>query len=152
MSLNCQSINAKFPEIKLLLDTFGELNKFIHAVCLQETWIENSDLNDIAQFHIDKYQLVIINRYASAHGGLAFYIHKSWNFKIRQDTTDSPLWEEIFVDIIHCKMFIVYFTVPCWQHRRQCGTVNITVAIVICLQYEIVNVTLPYCIVNNTVL
>ena len=56
------------------------------------------------------------------------------------------------INNIHCKMFIVNFTVPCWQHRRQCGTVNITVTIVICLQYEIVNVTLPYCIVNNTVL
>ena len=100
VSLNCQSLNAKFPEIKLLLDTFGELNKPIHVLCLQETWIENSDLIDMAQFHIDNYQLVTKNRYASAHGGLAFYIHKSWNFKIRQDTTDSPLWEEMFVDII----------------------------------------------------
>ena len=53
-----------------------------------------------AQFYVDNYQLVTKNRYASAHGGLAFYIHKSWNFKIRQDTTDSPLWEEMFVDII----------------------------------------------------
>ena len=100
ISLNCQSLNAKFPEIKLLLDTFGELNKPIHVLCLQETWIENSDLIDMAQFHVDNYQLVTKNRYASAHGGLAFYIHKSWNFKIRQDTTDSPLWEEMFVDII----------------------------------------------------
>ena len=54
----------------------------------------------MAQFHVDNYQLVTKNRYVSAHGGLAFYIHKSWNFKIRQDTTDSPLWEEMFVDII----------------------------------------------------
>ena len=54
----------------------------------------------MAQFHVDNYQLVTKNKYASAHGGLAFYIHKSWNFKIRQDTTDSPLWEEMFVDII----------------------------------------------------
>ena len=100
ISLNCQSLNAKFPEIKLLLDTFGELNKPIHVLCLQETWIENSDLIDMAQFHVDNYQLVTKNKYASAHGGLAFYIHKSWNFKIRQDTTDSPLWEEMFVDII----------------------------------------------------
>ena len=97
ISLNCQSLNAKFPEIKLLLDTLGELNKPIHVLCLQETWIENSDLIDMAQFHVDNYQLVTKNRYASAHGGLAFYIHKGWNFKIRQDTTDSPLWEEMFV-------------------------------------------------------
>ena len=100
MSLNCQSLNAKFPQIKLLLDTFGEQNKPIHVLCLQETWIENSDQIDMAQFHIDNYHLVTKNKYASAHGGLAFYIHKSWNFKIRQDTTESPLWEEMFVDII----------------------------------------------------
>ena len=37
MSLNCQSLNAKFPQIKLLLDTFGEQNKHIHVLCLQET-------------------------------------------------------------------------------------------------------------------
>ena len=93
MSLNCQSLNAKFAEVKLLLDTFGKLNKPIHVLCLQETWIENLDLIDMAQFNIDNYQLITKNRYASAHGGLAFYIHKSCNFKIRQDTTDSPLWE-----------------------------------------------------------
>ena len=52
------------------------------------------------QFHIDNYQLVTKNRYASAHGGLALCIHKSWNIKIRQETTDSPLWEEMFVDIM----------------------------------------------------
>ena len=32
MSLNCQSLNAKFPQIKLLLDTFGEQNKPIHVL------------------------------------------------------------------------------------------------------------------------
>ena len=96
VSLNCQSLNAKFPEITC----FGELNKPIHVLCLQETWIKNSDLIDMAQFYIDNYQLVTKNRYASANGGLAFYIHKSWNFIIRQDTTGSPLWEEMFVDII----------------------------------------------------
>ena len=55
MSLNCQSLNAKFPQIKLLLDTFGEQNKPIHVLCQQETWIENSDQIDMAQFHIDNY-------------------------------------------------------------------------------------------------
>ena len=57
---------AKFPQIKLLLNTVGEQNKPIHVLCLQETWIENSDLIDMAQFHIDNYHLVTKNRYASA--------------------------------------------------------------------------------------
>ena len=44
-------------------------------------WIEDSEIIDMIQFHIDNYHLLANNRYASAHGGLAIYIHKNWNFK-----------------------------------------------------------------------
>ena len=77
MSLNCQSLNSKFSQIKLLLDKFAESDKPIHVLCLQETWLEDCELIDMAQFHIDNYHLLAENRYASAHGGLAFYIHKN---------------------------------------------------------------------------
>ena len=86
-----------------MLDTLGEQNKPIRMLCLQKTCIEYSDLIDMAQFHIDNYDLVTKNRYASARGRLAFYIFKSWKFKIRQDTTESPLWGEMSVDIIDPK-------------------------------------------------
>ena len=33
MNLNCQSLNAKFPHIKLLLDTFEEANKPVQVLC-----------------------------------------------------------------------------------------------------------------------
>ena len=77
MSLNCQSLNSNFSEIKLLLDKFAESEKPIHVLCLQETWIEGSELIDMAQFHIDNCHLLANYRYASAHGGLAIYIHKN---------------------------------------------------------------------------
>ena len=48
MSLNCQSLNSKFSHIKLLLDKFAESDKPIHVLCLQETWIEDSELIDMA--------------------------------------------------------------------------------------------------------
>ena len=35
-SCTVMSLNAKFSQIKLLLDTFGEQNKPIHVLCLQE--------------------------------------------------------------------------------------------------------------------
>ena len=44
MSLNCQSLNAKFSNIKLTLDVFAKFNKPIQVPCLQETWLESSDL------------------------------------------------------------------------------------------------------------
>ena len=90
MSLNYESLNAKFSNIKLMIDLFAESNKPIQVLCLQETWLENVDLLDMGQFHIDNYHLITKNRYASDHGGLAFYIHKNWNYKIREDIIDSP--------------------------------------------------------------
>ena len=39
MSLNCQSLNAKFSNIKLMIDLFVELNKPMQVLCLQETWL-----------------------------------------------------------------------------------------------------------------
>ena len=77
MSLNCQSLNVKFSNIKLMLDVFAKFNKPIQVLRLQETWFENSDLIDMGQFHIDDYHLITKNRYASNHGGLAFYIYKN---------------------------------------------------------------------------
>ena len=81
MSLNYQSLYAKFPYIKLLLDSFEGAIKPEQVLCLQETWIKYSDLIDMAQFPIENYHIVTKNRHASAHGGLAFYIHKNWSFK-----------------------------------------------------------------------
>ena len=99
MSLNCQNLDSKFSEIKLLLDKFAESEKPIHVLCLQETWIEDSKLIDMAQFHINNYHLLAKNCYASAHGGLAIYIHKNWNFKEKTDIIESPHWEEMFVEV-----------------------------------------------------
>ena len=61
MSLNCHSLNSKFSKIKLLLDKFAESEKPIHVLCFQETWIEDSELIDMAQFHIDNYHLLAKN-------------------------------------------------------------------------------------------
>ena len=43
MSINCQSLNAKFSIIKLMIDQFAELNKPIQVMCLLETWLEDVD-------------------------------------------------------------------------------------------------------------
>ena len=99
MSLNCQSLNAKFSDKKLMLDVFAEFNKPIQVLCLQETWLENSNLIDMGHFYIDDYHLITKNRYASNHVGLAFYIHKNWNFKVKDDIIDLPLCEEMYIEI-----------------------------------------------------
>ena len=60
-----------------MLDVFAKSNKPIQVLCLQETWLENSDRINMGYFHIDDYHLITKNRYVSNHGGPAFYIHKN---------------------------------------------------------------------------
>ena len=75
MSLDCQSLHAKFSQIKLRVDTFAENGTPIQVLCLQETWFENSDNIDLGLYHVDNYHFVTKNRYASAHGGLASILY-----------------------------------------------------------------------------
>ena len=83
----------------MLVDTFAENNTPIQVLCLQETWFENSDLIDLGIYQIGDYYFVTQNRYASAHGGLAFHIHHNWNYRIKTNEIDSPYWEKLFIEV-----------------------------------------------------
>ena len=54
----------------------------------------------MSHYQIDNYNLVTKNRYASNHGGLAFYIHNDWNYEIKPSIAHQPYWEEMFIKII----------------------------------------------------
>ena len=69
------------------------------VLCLQETWFENSELIDFGLYQIENYHLVTKNRYTNAHGGLACYIHRNWNYTVNPHTVDSLYWEELFIEI-----------------------------------------------------
>ena len=53
------------------------------SLSLQETSIADADFLDLSLFQIQDYNLITQNRYATAHGGLAYYIHKNWAYTIR---------------------------------------------------------------------
>lgn len=116
VSLNCRSINANISMIKIMLNNFCVKNAPIDILCLQETWIEDSDLFDMSLFHVDNYNLLTQNRYASEHGGLAFYIHKSWKYNCVGRTVNSQIWEEMIIDIINPSSNITEFTI-CNMYR-----------------------------------
>ena len=40
LSLNCQSINAKFDKIKIFLDGINDMNS-LSIICIQETWSQD---------------------------------------------------------------------------------------------------------------
>jgi len=97
MSLNCQSLNAKFVYIKVLLEQFMFNNCPIQALALQETWFSNE--TDLSLYHISGYQLISVGHHASSKGGIAIYLHDDWNYKIIDDNKNSDLWEYQCIEI-----------------------------------------------------
>ena len=100
LSLNCQSINAKFDKLKLFLDDVNTQNP-ISVICIQESW--GHEEIDIRYFLLPNYTLINANRRLSLHGGLITYIHDDFAFKELNDmipiSSTSTLFESLFVEI-----------------------------------------------------
>ena len=97
MSLNCQSLNAKLSQIKLLIEKFITSNATIQAIALQETWCSRD--SDMSMYHIPNYQLISTGHHASTKGGLAIYLHDNWAYKIIDTNENSELWERQIIEI-----------------------------------------------------
>ena len=76
LSLNCQSINAKFDEVQLFMDRINRIAE-VSVLCLQETWI--SDRDDISLFQLSHYKLLHRGKQCCKHGGLFIYVHDRFN-------------------------------------------------------------------------
>ena len=90
LSLNIQSLNAKFNQLKILLHLLQENSCHISAICLQETWLREDSNIDLLS--LESYNLIYQGKRCSANGGLAIYLHENFNFK----TVPSPIISEIF--------------------------------------------------------
>ena len=96
LSLNCQSINAKFSELKIYLDFYKRNNITISAICLHETWLSND--SDLSLLEIENYNFISKGKHCSTHGGIAIYLHKAFNYSILPvDSTD--LWDGLFLEV-----------------------------------------------------
>ena len=97
LSLNCQSLHAKFEYIKLLLDKFSCNNCPLQVICLQETWFTAN--TDLSPYIIPGYHIISTGRYASNHGGLVIYLSDIWNYEVKTCNTDSQIWERQIIEI-----------------------------------------------------
>ncbi len=98
LSLNCQSIEAKFVAINMLVQQLVEKNCYFKIIVLQESWLENNSYDPI-KYEIPDYNMVSQGHYVSAHGGLITYIHKSLNYEPIEFASKSKLWENQFIKI-----------------------------------------------------
>ena len=67
LSLNCQSINAKFDKLKLFFDDVG-IEHPISVICIQESWGHGE--MEMSYFSLSNYSMVVENRRLSTHSGL----------------------------------------------------------------------------------
>ena len=97
LSLNCQSLNAKFSELKILIEDFKNQNINLSAICLQETWL--SEESDTSLLQLENYTLIHKGKSCSAHGGVAIYLHDSFTFKMITVDGHSNSWDGLFIQI-----------------------------------------------------
>ena len=103
LSLNIQTLNTKFDELKIILDNINQYHP-ISVICHQETHLDEND--STLSFELNDYQLISKSRYCSKAGGLIIYIHNYFNFKhvdISSEMSDNdetkPSWESLFIEI-----------------------------------------------------
>ena len=100
LSLNCQSINAKYDKLKLFLDDVNKDHP-ISAICIQESW--GHEEMEMSYFSLPNYSMVFKNRRLSTHGGLMMYIHDDFAYKELSNeiviSQESNLFESTFVEL-----------------------------------------------------
>ena len=97
LSLNCQSLNAKFDSLLILIDELKQHNIEIGAICLQETWL--SEDADMTLFQIPNFNLIIQGKHCSQHGGLAIYLNELYKYETINLPDKSKIWEGLFIKI-----------------------------------------------------
>ena len=98
LSLNCQSLFAKFDQLNILINILKDKGVVFNAICLQETWI-NEDM-DTSIFHIDGYSMISNCRRCSNHGGLAIFLDSRFNYRTLSINDPTAIaMEQQFVEI-----------------------------------------------------
>jgi hypothetical protein len=96
ISLNTQSLNAKFSQLRSYVELYRNSNIDISALCLQETWLD--DNSDTSLLQLDGYNLISKGKKCSGHGGVAVYLHKKFAFEILK-IDESDKWDTLFISV-----------------------------------------------------
>ena len=103
MSLNSQSINAKFDELRLFKNRINKVEE-IGVVCLQETW--TSENEDIRLFQLPNYKLFHKGKKCCNHGGLFMYVHERFDVEPLDLAFVCTKWEGHCVKISQTEPYI----------------------------------------------
>ena len=100
LSLNIQSLNAKFDNLRHLIHDISCLHHDFSVICLQETWIHEHNSNFI-NFTLPHYNMMLLKASISTHSGLCTYVHDTFSSNVRHFEFSSNEWEGQFIDLTH---------------------------------------------------
>ena len=84
ISINAQSLKAKIDDIKLMINKFNGNSCIISAIHLQETWLKSNSICNFDPGNIQEYHFISKEGTCSRCGGLAIYLHYSYNYTIHE--------------------------------------------------------------------
>ena len=99
LSLNVQSINAKFSQLEIILAQLSVEKITIDSICIQETWIAPCDelLDRVSPFHLEGFELFAQGYSTTSHGGLFIYLNEKYQGTIIKQVNDSTIYEGMFI-------------------------------------------------------
>ena len=97
ISLNAQSINAKFDSRLILLEIARQQNITIHVICIQESWLDENC--DLSLYQIEGLIRISQGKRRSSRGGLMTHVNSQYNTSVIDVKNDSPIWESLFFTV-----------------------------------------------------
>ena len=99
LSVNIQSINAKFDKLLALITYLNDNNFMFSAICIQESWLKQGQATSL--FQIPGYSLINQPKVYSEHGGLITYLKRVYTHNVRDLYKSPDIWESLFIDVFH---------------------------------------------------
>ena len=97
LHINSRSLNKNFDSLQTLLYTIDNFPFSIIGVT--ETWL---NFTSPEMFNLQNYEMIRLDREGKRGGGVAFYVHKHLQFKIRRDISLKES-ETLFIEIENSK-------------------------------------------------
>ena len=99
LSLNIQSINAKFDKLLALVIYLNDNNCMFSAISIQESWLKQGQ--DTSLFQIPGYNLINQPKLCSEHGGLITYLKRKYTHNVSDLYKSSDIWKGLFMYVFH---------------------------------------------------
>ena len=91
LSLNVQSLNAKFNELEAFINELYIAQFKFNVICLQECWLTNE--SDASMMQLHGYKCIAQGKHSSERGGLIMYVDDCFQYDIILNINTYENWE-----------------------------------------------------------